>query len=85
MRPSSCSVGPLSAWRTRWLKQGFETVRQAWLARTFGLGENVTLRLPEGPVCGRFADLSGSGALLLEDGEGRRRAISAGDLFFAGT
>jgi hypothetical protein len=39
------------------------------------------MRLPEGPVSGRFLGLDASGRLELET-EGGRRLIDAGDLYF---
>jgi BirA family biotin operon repressor/biotin-[acetyl-CoA-carboxylase] ligase len=66
----------------RWLQDGFAPVRQAWLARAFGRGGSVDVRLDERTtVHGRFLDLDDDGALLLEDDDGRRRRITAGDVF----
>ena len=45
------------------------------------LGETITIRLPEGPLQGRFAGLDPTGRLELEAETGRR-LIDAGDLFF---
>jgi BirA family biotin operon repressor/biotin-[acetyl-CoA-carboxylase] ligase len=61
---------------------GFGPIRAAWLERAAFLGEAITIRLPEGPLTGRFAGLDASGRLELETGAGRR-LIDAGDLFFA--
>ena len=73
-------VDRFSAWS---LPGGFGPIRKAWLERAAFLGETVTLRLPEGPVSGIFADLDATGRLLL-DTEGGRRTIDAGDLYFGG-
>ncbi|WP_332690875.1 biotin--[acetyl-CoA-carboxylase] ligase [Bosea sp. (in: a-proteobacteria)] len=67
-----------SAWS---LPGGFGPTRAAWLERAAFLGETVTLRLPEGPVSGRFLSLDPAGRLELETATGRR-VIDAGDLFF---
>lgn len=66
----------------RWLESGFAAVRQAWLARAFARGGTVDVRLDEATtVRGRFLDLDGDGALLLETDDGRQRRITAGDVF----
>ncbi|WP_332682207.1 biotin--[acetyl-CoA-carboxylase] ligase [Bosea sp. (in: a-proteobacteria)] len=67
-----------SAWM---LPGGFGPTRAAWLERAAFLGETVTLRLPEGPVSGRFLSLDPGGRLELETAAGRR-VIDAGDLYF---
>ena len=65
-----------------WSKPGgFGPIRAAWLERAAFLGETITIRLPEGPLAGRFAGLDPSGRLELET-EAGRRVIDAGDLFF---
>ena len=67
-----------SAWS---LPGGFGPIRAAWLERAAYLGETITMRLPEGPVSGRFLGLDASGRLELETEMGRR-LIDAGDLYF---
>jgi BirA family biotin operon repressor/biotin-[acetyl-CoA-carboxylase] ligase len=60
---------------------GFGPTRAAWLERAAFLGETITIRLPEGPLNGRFAGLDPTGRLELET-EAGKRLIDAGDLFF---
>ena len=67
----------------RWEGEGFAAIRAAWLDRAEGYGGPVTVRLDRATLEGRFAALDGQGALLLETADGRRRSITAGDLFFA--
>jgi BirA family biotin operon repressor/biotin-[acetyl-CoA-carboxylase] ligase len=67
-----------SAWS---LPGGFGPIRAAWLERAAYLDETITMRLPEGPVSGRFLGLDPSGRLELETETGRR-LIDAGDLYF---
>ncbi|PZR86317.1 MAG: biotin--[acetyl-CoA-carboxylase] ligase [Stutzerimonas stutzeri] len=67
-----------SAWS---LPGGFGPTRAAWLERAAYLGETITMRLPDGPVSGRFLGLDASGRLELET-EAGRRLIDAGDLYF---
>jgi BirA family biotin operon repressor/biotin-[acetyl-CoA-carboxylase] ligase len=74
----------LLLWRDRWRVEGFAPVRTAWLERSAGLGEAISVRLGERRLAGRFAGLGEDGSLLLETGEGRRR-IAAGDMFPPGS
>jgi BirA family biotin operon repressor/biotin-[acetyl-CoA-carboxylase] ligase len=74
----------LDRWLARWREGGFGAVRQAWLARGFGLGGEIQLRLAGGEFQGRFLDLTDSGALLVEHAGGGRREIAAGDVFYLG-
>lgn len=73
------------AWVTRlasWSRSGgFGPIRADWLERAAFLGDTITIRLPEGPVTGRFTGLDPSGRLELEMAAGRR-VIDAGDLYF---
>ena len=63
-----------------WQEQGFGPIREAWLARAVGLGQEVEVRLERDTLRGCFIDLDEDGALLLGGAAGRRR-IAAGDVF----
>lgn len=65
-----------------WLAQGFEPVRQAWLARAGGLGGPCVARLERETVSGVAEGLDADGALLLRLPGGALRRITAGDVFF---
>ena len=67
-------------WERRWQRFGFAPIRAAWMARAAGLGDDIRVRLGNTTLTGRFADLAGDGALLLDGVDGRRR-IAAGDVF----
>lgn len=73
------------AWLARFkawsLPGGFGPTRAEWLERAAFLGETITLRLPDGPLSGRFIGLDPSGRLELDAG-GERHRIDAGDLYF---
>ena len=73
-------LGALDRWLGRWQSAGFGAIRQAWLARGFGLGDDIRLRLAQGELRGRFVDLTDTGALLVEQAGGRRREITAGEV-----
>jgi BirA family biotin operon repressor/biotin-[acetyl-CoA-carboxylase] ligase len=62
---------------------GFSTIRSAWLARSGGLGETIRVNLPDRSVEGRFEALDEMGRLILLRADGKREALSAGDVFFA--
>jgi BirA family transcriptional regulator, biotin operon repressor / biotin---[acetyl-CoA-carboxylase] ligase len=70
----------LDRWLDRWQRTGFSAVRQAWLGRAFRLGGEIRLRLERRELRGRFLDLSETGSLLLEQADGRRREITAGEV-----
>lgn len=89
LAPQASVEAMLEALSDAWAKRfaiwsqpgGFGPTRAAWLERAAFLGETITIRLPEGPVSGRFIGLDPIGRLELET-EAGRRLIDAGDLFF---
>jgi BirA family biotin operon repressor/biotin-[acetyl-CoA-carboxylase] ligase len=70
----------LEAWANRLSSQGFEPLRQAWLARAHGLGQAARVMQGAEPITGQFAGLSPRGELELDTQAGRR-LIAAGDVF----
>ena len=66
----------LAAWREAFCQHGFAPVREAWLAQARALGTELRITTPRGQVCGRFAGLAGSGALLLDTATGRTEIVS---------
>ncbi|UYN97926.1 MAG: biotin--[acetyl-CoA-carboxylase] ligase [Enhydrobacter sp.] len=72
-------AGALARRLADWRSQGFEAARREWLAKAGPLGAEVSVRLGEELVEGRFAGLDASGALLLETADGRRK-ITSGEL-----
>ncbi len=76
-------VGRMASEAQRWDKgAGFTTTRKAWLARATGLGETVTVRLPDHSVSGRFEALDDDGHLVLRCEDGRLKSFAAGDVAF---
>lgn len=69
-------------WSGRLQNEGFAPLRQAWLAKSYGLGEWVRTAGAE-PVEGAFIGLDADGALLLDTSRGCVR-ITAGEVFFPG-
>jgi BirA family biotin operon repressor/biotin-[acetyl-CoA-carboxylase] ligase len=69
-------------WYRRWEVDGFSPVRKYWLSRANGLNKPVEVRLPRETLTGRFAGLDDAGGLMLDQPDGGRRIISAGDVYF---
>lgn len=64
-----------------WQNCGAETIRDCWLERAVGLGQEITVRLPTNELHGVFEGLDSSGALILVKPDGVRELITAGDVF----
>lgn len=69
-------------WYEVWRTQGFEAIREAWLARAMGLGTRIRARLATEERCGTFEGIDENGALLLNEGFGRASVLPAADIFF---
>ena len=80
-------LAALTRRRHAWETQGFEAVRDAWLARAYGLGGPVTVANGDKRLVGVFEGLDADGALVLAQADGSRLSIAAGDVLFgdAGT
>jgi BirA family biotin operon repressor/biotin-[acetyl-CoA-carboxylase] ligase len=77
-------AGRLEIWLDRWRRDGFPVVREAWRDRAFGIGRAIRLRLDREEIDGVFLDLTEGGALLIEQADGRRREVAAGDVVYPG-
>jgi BirA family biotin operon repressor/biotin-[acetyl-CoA-carboxylase] ligase len=69
----------MASWLARWRREGFDTIRQAWLAEAGPIGAEVDVKLGEELVRGRFAGIDFDGALLLDTQSGPRKIV-AGEL-----
>jgi BirA family biotin operon repressor/biotin-[acetyl-CoA-carboxylase] ligase len=69
-------------WYEVWRAAGFAPVREAWLARAYGLGSPIRVRLANEEIMGVFQGIDESGALLLGLPGGATRAIAAGEVFY---
>lgn len=69
-------------WHRAWREGGFPMLREAWLERADRLGGPIRARLPCEEQEGVFEGIDASGALLLNQGQGRVRAITAGEVFW---
>ena len=61
-------------------QKGFDKIRKRWLDLAEGLGEVISVHLPDQELLGVFKDISPEGALILKTEKGRR-SIMAGDVF----
>jgi BirA family biotin operon repressor/biotin-[acetyl-CoA-carboxylase] ligase len=85
--PSADQIGravaaAFEAWRERWARGGFASLRSAWLARAEGLGDRVVAQVGQERLEGVFEDLDEQGALILAT-PGGRRLVRSGEVFFA--
>lgn len=72
----------LSACLTEWQRgSNFSAIRDAWLARASGVGENIVVRLSHEELHGKFVGLDEDGHLLLSRPGHGTSVISAGDVF----
>lgn len=69
-------------WRQSWADEGFGAIRTAWLQRARGLGETITVRLPDRTFDGIFEDLNQNGAIIVRKKDGSVEHVTAGDVFF---
>lgn len=61
--------------------ENFLAIRDAWLARASGVGENIVVRLSNEELHGKFVGLDEDGRLLLSRPGHGTSVISAGDVF----
>ncbi len=62
--------------------QGIAEVTARWRAVACGIGEKITVNLPDRSISGYFAGINDNGLLMLDTGTGRMMPIAAGDVFF---
>lgn len=62
--------------------RGIAAIMERWKKVAGGIGENITVNLPDRSISGRFAGIDDTGLLKLETDDGGTRLIAAGDVFF---
>ena len=62
--------------------RGFGEIRRAWLERAAGLGQPVAVQAGGTAVEGIFDTIDDSGCLIIRKSDGKRLAVSAGDVYF---
>jgi BirA family biotin operon repressor/biotin-[acetyl-CoA-carboxylase] ligase len=73
-------VAAFDRWFRFWRREGFSSIRAAWLERAHGLGGPIQVRLGSEEFSGVFRDLDETGALIVDTPEGPR-VVAAGDVF----
>ena len=69
----------LAAWSAG---EGFDVIRQCWLAQAAGLGGRASIDTGQGVTHGTFVNLAADGALILRLDNGEQRAIYGGEVAF---
>jgi BirA family biotin operon repressor/biotin-[acetyl-CoA-carboxylase] ligase len=77
-RLSACMLWRLSQWERG---DGFHVIRTEWLARAFGLGQDIRVTTAERQFAGLFETLDEAGRLILQLPDGRREMVTAGEVF----
>ncbi len=68
-------------WLSVWAEgRGFDEVAAAWMARTWPLGRPMRITVGSDQIAGRFAGLTSSGALVLEQADGKKRSFHSGEV-----
>jgi BirA family biotin operon repressor/biotin-[acetyl-CoA-carboxylase] ligase len=62
--------------------RGIKSIIAEWRAVASGIGEKITVNLPDRSLSGRFAGIDEDGRLMLDLGSGTMQHIAAGDVFF---
>ncbi len=62
--------------------RGIAAIIAEWRAVASGIGEKITVNLPDRSLSGRFAGIDDDGRLMLDLGSGAMQHIAAGDVFF---
>jgi BirA family biotin operon repressor/biotin-[acetyl-CoA-carboxylase] ligase len=62
--------------------RGFRRLRPLWLERAAGVGRPVSVQSGASTISGRFDTLDDDGCLIVVTSDGRRVAVSAGDVYF---
>jgi BirA family biotin operon repressor/biotin-[acetyl-CoA-carboxylase] ligase len=65
--------------------RGVSEITRRWLEVACGVGEKITVNLPDKSLTGRFDGIAADGLLMLNLGGGQILPIAAGDVFFERT
>lgn len=65
-----------------WEKEGFASIRSAWLSNIYNLGAQIRVKLPNGEVIeGQFKDISMYGDLMIQTKQNKIFCINTGEVF----
>jgi BirA family biotin operon repressor/biotin-[acetyl-CoA-carboxylase] ligase len=62
--------------------RGFGEIRRLWLDRAAGVGQQVSVQSGPSTVSGLFDTIDKNGCLVVATSDGKRVAVSAGDVHF---
>jgi hypothetical protein len=62
--------------------EGFQKIKEKWLAYSKGVGKEIVIRLPNEEIKGEFIGLTDEGAVQIKTKDLNCRFITAGDVFF---
>ncbi|GAB1716064.1 MAG: Biotin--acetyl-CoA-carboxylase ligase [Nitrobacter sp.] len=62
--------------------RGFDDLRRLWLDRAAGVGQPVSIQSGSSTISGIFETIDDDGCLILATADGKRVAVSAGDVYF---
>ena len=62
--------------------EGIGAIISQWRTAAGGIGQNITVNLPDRSLSGRFEGIDEDGRLILDQGAGNLQRIAAGDVFF---
>jgi BirA family biotin operon repressor/biotin-[acetyl-CoA-carboxylase] ligase len=65
-----------------WQEDGFGPLREAWVARARGIGDNLSVEIEGRRFDGVFSTIDETGALCLDQGTAGVKKVTAGDVFF---
>lgn len=65
-----------------WKTEGFAPIRTAWLEKASHIGESITVTTVTDSFVGVFEDITPQGELVITLADGKKRCISAGEVFF---
>ena len=70
----------LDGYYTRWLKEGFEPIREQWMRKAAFMDQEIQVNLADGKDKGVFKGIDENGALILEK-DGEIKKILSGEVF----
>ena len=71
------------AWLARWRREGFKSIRGAWLAAAHPYGTRLSVQIDtDSRLTGRFEGVAEDGALLLGLDDGSTQVVHSGDVGF---
>jgi BirA family biotin operon repressor/biotin-[acetyl-CoA-carboxylase] ligase len=75
-------VSQMDAWLALWNEgANFGEIREEWLARAVGLGQEIRVTMPHKELRGIFEELDQNGCLILRTPDNLRHTISTADIF----